>query len=515
MRISDNQLSSMIYNSTMRNLSEMARVQEMASSGYRVNHYADDPKGVGLIQEYETMLARNAQYQRNIDRSRVIVQQTDAAMLDLLDVLRDANEIASMAGSETLSDWQMDAIAATQIDGLIQQAQSIMNQSVEGNYLFGGFRTDIEPFIEVGGQIIYQGDYNDILVNIGPNTDIAVNMPGSELLGSDRSHLTGTTDMSPRLDATTSLSAIGNGAGWSAGTIIYTDGTDTEYTLDLSGAGTVGDIVNLLNDAGLTASINADGTGLTVIDPGGGPLSIRDLDGETTALSLGIAGSSVNGQIDGIDIRTNPELTTNLSDIAGMDGQLPLDFMLVTIDSQEILVDLTAAATVGDIKTSFETAISAAGVGPLYMELSGTALSIYSETGQSFEVSALPAAVSASSLGLEGIGRPARLFDSLQSLSTALRLGDRDGVLAAMNEFDALEQHILELEIQTGGRETTLDWMENHLSERDLHLQNSLALIRDADIVKVASDLSRAETAYQASLLVSGKLMQTNLLDYL
>jgi flagellin-like hook-associated protein FlgL len=33
--------------------------------------------------------------------------------------------------------------------------------------------------------------------------------------------------------------------------------------------------------------------------------------------------------------------------------------------------------------------------------------------------------------------------------------------------------------------------------------------------VKVASDLSRAETAYQASLLVSGKLMQTNLLDYL
>ncbi len=55
------------------------------------------------------------------------------------------------------------------------------------------------------------------------------------------------------------------------GSIQYTDSTGVLKTVDLAGAGTVGDVIDLLNDAGLNASISADGSGFEVSDPGGGP----------------------------------------------------------------------------------------------------------------------------------------------------------------------------------------------------------------------------------------------------
>ena len=66
-----------------------------------------------------------------------------------------------------------------------------------------------------------------------------------------------------------------------------------------------------------------------------------------------------------------------------------------------------------------------------------------------------------------------------------------------------------------GGKSTMLDWADTTLSDRGLELQTSLSMIRDADLTRVATDLSQAETAYQASLAVSSTLMRMSLFDYL
>ncbi len=69
--------------------------------------------------------------------------------------------------------------------------------------------------------------------------------------------------------------------------------------------------------------------------------------------------------------------------------------------------------------------------------------------------------------------------------------------------------------MEVGGRQNMLDWSEGLLISRQAQLNEDLSLVRDSDIIEVASELAQAETAYQASLLVSSKLLSMNLFQYL
>ena len=66
-----------------------------------------------------------------------------------------------------------------------------------------GFRTDIASFVREGGEIVYQGDLGVMGVQIGAHTNMPVNIPGSELIGTTSSTLLGINDFHGRIDAST------------------------------------------------------------------------------------------------------------------------------------------------------------------------------------------------------------------------------------------------------------------------------------------------------------------------
>jgi flagellar hook-associated protein 3 FlgL len=516
MRVTQGQISRMVYLGTQNNLGNMARLQEMTTTGRRINSYADDPRGAGLVRHYESLLTQNDQYLRNINRSRTMVESTDLALQDMLELVRNASTVARREASGASSNWQTRNVGASEVEGLINEAMTILNQTVEGNALFGGYRTDLEPFVKSStGEVLYQGDTNEMIVSISPNTDMVVNVPGSELLGSDLSVLGGFGDLSPRLAASTALTEIALGEGWNMGGIAFTGSTGVEQTVDLSGAGTVGDVIDILADAGLTAVISADGRNLEITDPGGGPLTIRNADETGTAQSLGIVGSSTGGTVFGSDIRAEPRWSTNLAAIDSMASALPLGSIHLEMNGTDLDIDLSGSATLDDVRTAFETAVAGAGLPALRMDLDGAALNIVSDTGESFAVTAIIGDGTADALGIAGSGSPARLFGTLESLADALRADDKDAMRAYIGELEAIEQQILKLEIATGGRESMLEWTEGLLTDRDIRLNSNLSNVRDADVIEVASKLTQAETAYQASLLVSSKVMSMNLFDFL
>lgn len=513
-RVTQNHITSMIYQQTSANLSRMSALQEMASTGRRVNDYADDPQAVGLMQRYELLIEENNQYLSNIGRARTMVQQTDGALLDLVELMRDAREVAQRELNATSSSLTHD-IGANEVNAMIEHALAIMNQSLEGNTVFAGYRTDLQAFVESGGEIIYQGDQGVMDVQIGPNTTMAVNIPGSDMMGSDTSSLYGFSDLSPRLNLTDALGDIGYGAGWQAGSITWTDSNDVPLEVDLSGAGTVADVIGILNAAGLNAAISTDGSGLTVTDPGGGPLTISDLAGGDTALSLGLVGTSSDGTVVGSDIRLSPDWTVNLTEIAALDGSLPLGSLELLMNGTSVVVDLSGAVNLNDLKSDFEAAVAAAGLPPLTLELGENTLQIVSGNADIFEVRNLSGDGTASRLGLVGTGAPHRMFDVLADLRAALQADDESGIRRATAELVAIEDHLLGLEMTIGSRENLLDWMEGLNSDRDFNLNRNLADVRDADLIQVTSDLKQAETTYQASLLVSSEMLKMSLFDYL
>lgn len=510
LRITDSYMARLMVRGMQSNLAQMLRYQQMNSTMRRLNSYADDPRGVGAIQRYDTLIDINAQYQANLDRARTFVEATDTALQDLTDVLRDARDIAMRESSASGTD-SSNVQSAEEVDSLVGRLMNTLNASIEGNFIFAGFRTNLTPFVTVDGRVQYQGDSGEIPAQVGPHTLATVNIPGSAFMGSASAVLRGTLDIAPPLNGTMLLGGLNLGRGWTAGSIEVTDGTGHSWTIDLSGATDVDSVVAQVaaRTAGqVTAAIAPGGRGLQL--SGTGPLTVAEVDGGTTAQSLGLLGSAEGGTLIGQDIRPAPVDATPLSDVPTLAGRLPLGSIVIGRDGQGWTVDLSSAVTFGDLR-----ALIAGAVPGMQLEYDDGVLTLVGDGVEAFEVTNAAGSTTAADLGLQGVGAPARLFGVLEDLRAALAARDKDAVRALLRELSAVEDMVLGLTVQVGGREVLLDWMDGVLQGRDEQLQQNRSLERDADVIETATELSKAEAAYQASLLAASRLFQTNLMKYL
>jgi flagellin-like hook-associated protein FlgL len=510
LRITDSYMANSMIKHVNRSLADMLRYQEIAGGMRRVNSYADDPRAVGAIHRYRALLETNAQYLSNTDRARAIVEVTDSAIMDINDLLAEVRALALQEASAT-GTHETHANAAEAIQQMIERALNILNQTVEGDYIFGGHRTGTMPFVRSGDQVIYQGDDGEIPAKVGPNTTVIVNIPGSRFMGTNSAVLGGTEDMAPRLAGTDLLADLNLGGGWTPGQIQIVDGDNTTYTVDLAGAVTVDDVIAAIDAAGggaLTAGISADGTGLEL--NGTGPHFVGEIGEGTTAQTLGLLGSSDGDLLVGRDVRTAPGLGTALADVPGLAGALPLGEIVVTIGDVDTTVDFGGAVTIGDLNAALGAALPT-----MQLQIDGAALRIVNGTTETFFISNATGSTTASDLGIEGTGSPRRIFGVLEDLRQALLSDDTAAIRASVSEIMAVEDVFLAQLINVGGKENSLDWTESMLRQRDVRLQSNLSREWDADMAEVATGLSRAEVAYQASLLVTSRLFETNLMQYL
>jgi flagellin-like hook-associated protein FlgL len=509
-RISENYLGQVLVGDLNRSLGRMLQLQRQAGSMRRINSFADDPRGVGNIQRYTGLIASNDQYLRNLSRSQVLVESSDTALQDISSLLGDVRELVLRESNASATPASRQS-AAFEIDSMVNHLLDVLNTSVEGNYIFSGYRTTTPPFVRNGDTVVYQGDDGVIHAQSGPKGSIPVTIPGSVFMGTHSAVLAGTADLAPRLDLTTDLDDINLGRGWEPGTIEITDGAGGSYQVNLGSATTIGDVIAAINTAtsgAVTASLAADGTGLNLA--GNGPLTVSDVGGGQAATGLGINATSAAGLLAGRDIRPPVDATSLLADIPALAGHLPLGSMEVEVAGTVYAVDLSTATTLGDAKSLFEAAVPGH---ELRIDTSG--LSVVSGSTTAFIVRNAGTPETATLLGLEGTGTPVRLFGMFEDLKAHLLAGDVEAIRGALTEAAALESMIHVQMVKVGGRQSDMDWADAILRQRDEQLQAKLSLERDADVAQVSSDLSQAEMSYQSSLLVTSRLFQTNLMMYL
>ena len=509
-RVTDSYLSSILVGDLNRSLGYMLKQQRMAGSMRRVNSFSDDPRAVGSIQRYNALISNNDEYIQNVTRSRIIVDGTDVALQSISEVLADVRVI-SMRESSALATDQSMGTAVIEVQNLVNRMMDVLNTTVEGNYIFAGRATGTPPYVRNGNTVIYQGDSDLIESRTGPNTTMTVNIPGDVFMGSQSSALGGRVDMAPRLQAGTLLDDVDLGTGWKAGSILIADGAGNAWQVDLSSALTIGDVIAQIGTStggAVTAAINSTGTSLELA--GVGPLNVTEVGDGKTAASLGINATGDGSLLTGRDIRPAADLTTPLVDIESLAGKLPLGTIDVGWQGSTYSVDLSAAATLGDLRTLFNGAVPG-----MELQVRDSSLTIIGSSPELFTIANADATNTATALGIAGSGSPTRLFGMLEDLQAALAAGDKDGIRGAINEVTAIEDIVYQLLMTNGGRQTDLDWSEGMLIQRNERLRGNLALEQDADVAQVAADLSRAETSYQASLLVTSKLYQTNLMQFL
>ncbi|MEM9166251.1 MAG: flagellar filament capping protein FliD [Planctomycetota bacterium] len=266
-----------------------------------------------------------------------------------------------------------------------------------------------------------------------------------------------------RLDRDVSLADLNGGAGVRRGSIVITDSNAVSATIDLSRTGTIQEVLEAINDAGIGVRASTVGDRIVLDDTaaGGGTLTVADQTGSFTAEDLGIVGSAAGGRLSGsaiyrateqtalsqINGGTGIETTSSIGtgafdfsiDVNGTNVRVFLGQVIETTTDPDTGEDTTtttpAASTLGAVidrinealvaelgdTTTVSAELNADGTGLRLVDTAGTASLTVLERGE--EVGGTALQQTASQLGLLGSGTGSvegtRIFGGLNSVLAA------------------------------------------------------------------------------------------------
>jgi len=328
----------------------------------------------------------------------------------------------------------------------------------------------------------------------------------------------------PRVTRLTPVVDLAAGAGVDITSgLVITNGTDSA-TIDLSAAVTVQDIINTINNAGVSvlARISDDGTRIDVFNQvSGSALSIGE-NGGTTAANLGIRTFDAATPLSELNFGRGVTFVDGLPDIR-----------VTAKNGATVDVVLDGAQTIGEVIDRINQSVTTAGVAmTASFAAVGNGIRISDSTGGAggLSVTGLNVSTAAIELGLdvpvdplatELVGRDVNLvrtegiLDALIELETALRADDTRGITLAGDRLDGLRNEVTRVHGLIGAGAQAMAAKRLQMEDASLTTELFLSQVRDLDYAEAVTRLQSASTTMQANLQTSAVTLNLTLLDYL
>ncbi|HYP80741.1 MAG TPA: flagellar hook-associated protein FlgL [Steroidobacteraceae bacterium] len=240
----------------------LTRTQQQVASGKRIQTPADDPIGSTRVLAMEQQQSQLEQYGRNADILAGRLGVGEQALSDLGNLLQRARDLTVQAGNGALDDVSLKSIA-TELKSRAQELVDLANRrDPNGEYLFSGFSTQVQPFSRTGAGVSYSGDQGARLVQISATQKLADSLAG------DRTFMAvpegnGTFTVATGVHAGTGIVDTGQVVDQSA----WVEGN---YTIEF----TAPDAWRVL-----------DGSGNPLLDGGGNPVAGSYVEGDAIAFN--------------------------------------------------------------------------------------------------------------------------------------------------------------------------------------------------------------------------------------
>ncbi|MCX8064887.1 MAG: flagellar hook-associated protein FlgL [Candidatus Hydrogenedentes bacterium] len=191
----------MLVDRILSNLAYQSRrilsYQEQLATGNKVNRPSDNPLNVRSAISARVRIYQNEQYLSNITSARPYLNESESAVMTVMNVVQRAKELALQGANGSNSQLQRNQIA-TEVNQLLESALKEANHQTYGKYIFGGAVTMTKPFQETRGlsgeinSVSYVGDDNYIYVEISEGSQVNINLTGREVF---LPTITGSTDI--------------------------------------------------------------------------------------------------------------------------------------------------------------------------------------------------------------------------------------------------------------------------------------------------------------------------------
>lgn len=182
MRISTIQAFNTGVRGIQDNYSAVMRAQEQVSSGKRILTPADDPVASVRLLQLDQQANKLSQYKDNLTAATNSLTQQEAVLNSVNYLMDRVREITLEVGNPAIGPGGRQALAQELAEREDELYGLLNSQNARGEYLFGGYRSDSQPFVkEPNGSYSYKGDEGQRSIQIGSSKMVAINDNGKTL----------------------------------------------------------------------------------------------------------------------------------------------------------------------------------------------------------------------------------------------------------------------------------------------------------------------------------------------
>jgi flagellar hook-associated protein 3 FlgL len=172
MRVTQN-LNQLNFISAMTTLeSNLSQTQNQIATNLSFTTPSQNPVAAGAVNNYNQALSQSQQYDTNANSAQGRLSIEDNTLSQVQSALQSLRDLALQANSGTQSAQNRSAIAtqATQIQSTLVSLAN--TQDGNGEYIFGGFATQTQPFALSATGATYSGDQGQRQVQIAAGQTI-------------------------------------------------------------------------------------------------------------------------------------------------------------------------------------------------------------------------------------------------------------------------------------------------------------------------------------------------------
>lgn len=185
MRISTSQIFQSGLSAMQGAQSKLNHTSLQMATGRRILTPSDDPGGATQSVQLNAAIKTTEQYQRNVDQAQPRLEQEEAQLVAVGNLLQRARELIVAGNNDTYNPDNRDIIAS-EIRQLREDMFGLANtQDANGEYLFAGTRSQSSPFVMGdAGQVRYvgaEGPGSVREVDISANRRVAIGDTGAHV----------------------------------------------------------------------------------------------------------------------------------------------------------------------------------------------------------------------------------------------------------------------------------------------------------------------------------------------
>ncbi|MDP9107459.1 MAG: flagellar hook-associated protein FlgL [Pseudomonadota bacterium] len=278
--------------------SALATKQTQLASGKRILTPADDPVAAAAALEVSQADAVNTQFAANRGTAKNALSLQESTLGRYTDLLQNVKTLSVAAGNAALDDTQRKYLA-TQLQGNLDDMIGIANtRDSSGNYIFSGFQSTVQPFVQTAAGVAYAGDQGQRQLQVSTSRQLSINDTGDAIFQNIK---TGNGKFTTAAVAGNTGSGLANAGSVTNAAAL----TNHNYSIDFSvaGANTTFNVYDLTVDPGKTSPLAASGAFV--------PGQAIAFDG----LQFDITGSPANNDKFTLQPSTNQSVFKTVSDL--------------------------------------------------------------------------------------------------------------------------------------------------------------------------------------------------------